>query len=94
MVVENRAKPTGLFKHRGVRLGRVLPRRGRSRRPMSSPTRRPSRRRNYDTLRIYAYAWIISGPRLVPIQDASIEDVCVILRNRCGEVLVLRSGRL
>jgi len=29
----------------------------------------------------------------VPIQDASIEDVCVIPRDRCGEVLGLRSGR-
>ena len=31
---------------------------------------------------------------MVPIQDASIEDVCVILRNRCGEVLVLRSAHI
>jgi len=38
-------------------------------------------------------AWIISGPRLVPIQDAPIEDVARLPRNRCGEVFGLRSGR-
>jgi len=38
-------------------------------------------------------AWIISGPRLVPTQAISSEDVCVIPRTRGSEVLVLRSGR-
>jgi len=46
------------------------------------------------SLQIIQIAWIISDPRLVPIQDASIEDVCAIPRNRCGAVLALRSGRL
>jgi hypothetical protein len=61
--------------------------------PISAPTRRPSRKRNNDDLLICDVAWIVSGPRLVPIQVTLSEAVYVILRTQCHEVLVLRSGR-
>jgi hypothetical protein len=76
-----------------IQAPRSLPRRGRSRHPMSTPSHLPSRKRNCETLRICAYAWIISGPRLVQTQAALNDAVYGIPRIQGSEVFVLRSGR-